>query len=189
MVRAAGRLNHRGTAAVVVALAAILAACAGPPELASPVGLMPDLRGTWKGTWGSAPLTLVILEQRDGEPVDGVTFGPWQVFGRNLPGVAGVLTVRIRSEMVSTNVQGRLGSSNGRLALVLEPVTVNGGWISLTRVEENRLTGIGAGQMTWEPQGPVELIRQPQGPAADARTRRSGSSDHLLPSPSAWNQV
>src|SRR5215471_5473703 len=85
VVRAAGRLNHRGTAAVVVAIAAFFAACAGPPELASPVGLMPDLRGTWKGTWGGAPLTLIILEQRDGEPADGVTVGPWQVFGRNFP--------------------------------------------------------------------------------------------------------
>jgi hypothetical protein len=189
VVRAAGRLNRQGTAGIVVAIAVLVVACAGPPELASPVGLTPDLRGTWKGTWGGAPLTLVILEQRDGEPADGVTVGPWQVLGRNLPGVAGVLTVRIRSEMASVNVQGRLGTWNGRLTLVLEPVTVYGGWISLTRVEENRLAGNGMGQMTWEPQGPVELIRQPQGPAADARTRRSGSSDHILPSPSAWNQV
>ena len=98
-------------------------------------------------------------------------------------------TVKIRHEMISVNVRGRLGSSSGRLTLVLEPATVNGGWISLTRLEENRLAGIGTAQMSWEPQGPVELIRQPQGPAADARTRRSGSSDHLLPSPSAWNQV
>ena len=189
MVRAAGSLNLRGAGAVILAIAAFLAACAGPPELASPVGRTPDLRGTWKGTWGGAPLTLVILEQRDGEPADGVTVGRWQVFGRNFPGVAGILTVRIRNEMVSGNVQGRLGTWNGRLTMVLEPVTVNGGWITLTRVEENRLAGTGTGQMSWEPQGPVELIRQPQGPAADARTRRSGSSDHILPSPSAWNQV
>jgi hypothetical protein len=68
--------------------------------------------------------------------------------------------------MVSVNVQGRLGGSNGRLTLVLEPATVNGGWISLTRLDENRLAGAGTAQMSWEPRGPVELIRQPQGPAA-----------------------
>jgi hypothetical protein len=147
---------------------ALLGACAGPPPLATPVGLMPDLRGTWTGTWGASPLTVVILEQNDGAPVDGVSVGPWQVFGRNLPGVAGILTVRIRNEMVSVNVNGRLGTANGRLTLVLEPVTVNGGWISLTRLAENRLAGTGTGQMSWEPQGPVELIRQPPGP------RRSG---------------
>jgi hypothetical protein len=42
-----------------------------------------------------------------------------------------------------------LAASNGRLTLVLEPVTVKGG------------------QMTLEPRGPVELVRQtPQGPGA-----------------------
>jgi len=155
--------------AFVAAVAALLGACAGPPPLANPVGLMPDLRGTWTGTWGGAPVTLVILEQRDGEPVDGVTVGPWQVLGQDLPAVAGILTVKIRNEMASVNVRGRLGTSNGRLTLVLEPATVNGGWITLTRLDENRLRGSGTSQMSWEPQGPVELVRRPQGPAADSR--------------------
>jgi hypothetical protein len=44
---------------------------------------------------------------------------------------------------------------------------VNGGWISLTRLEENRLAGTGTAQMSWEPQGPVELIRQAPGPTAN----------------------
>lgn len=161
--------DRRRVGGFVAAIAALLGACAAPPPLTSPVGLLPDLRGTWTGTWGGAPVTLVILEQRDAEPVDGVTVGPWQVLGQNLPGVAGILTVRIRSDMVSVNVQGRLGTSGGRLTLVLEPATVNGGWISLTRLEENRLAGTGTSQMSWEPQGPVELIRRPQGPAADTR--------------------
>ena len=152
----------------VLAVAAVSFFACGtpPPPLTTPVGMMPDLRGTWNGTWGGAPLTLVILDQRDAEPIGGVSVGPWQVFGRDLPGVSGILSVAIRNEMVSVNVQGRLGSSNGRLTLVLEPATVNGGWISLTRLDENRLAGAGTAQMSWEPRGPVELIRQPQGPAA-----------------------
>jgi len=155
--------------AFVAAIAALLGACAAPPPLTNPVGLMPDLRGTWTGTWGGAPVTLVILEQRDAEPVDGLTVGPWQVLGQDLPGVAGILTVKIRNEMVSVNVRGRLGTSNGRLTLVLEPATVNGGWITLTRIEENRLAGTGTSQMSWEPQGRVELIRRPQGSATNTR--------------------
>ena len=150
---------------LVLAVAALLAACStAPPPLAAPAGRLPDLRGTWTGTWAGTPLTLVILDQSDAAPVEGVSVGPWQVFGRNLPGVSGILTVKIRSEMVSVNVQGRLGTSNGRLALELAPATVNGGWISLTRLDENRMIGTGVGQMSWEPQGPVELIRQPPGP-------------------------
>jgi hypothetical protein len=151
--------------ALAAAVVSLVACATPPPPLATPVGVMPDLRGTWNGTWGGAPLTLAILDQRDAAPTDGISVGPWQVFGRNLPGVSGVLTVRIRSEMVSVNVQGRLGSSNGRITLVLEPATVNGGWISLAWLDENRLAGTGTAQMSWEPQGPVELIRQPQGPA------------------------
>src|SRR5207247_1947906 len=115
-------------------------------------GRMLDLRGAWVGIWGGTPLILVILEQREAEPVDGVTVGPWHVLGRNLPGVAGILSVKIRNEMISVNVQGRLGTSNGQLTLVLEPATVNGGWINLTRLEENRLARTGTAQMSWEPQ-------------------------------------
>jgi len=151
---------------LAVAAVSLFACTTAPPPLATPVGMMPDLRGTWHGAWGGAPLTLVILDQRDAEPIGGVSVGPWQVFGRDLPGVSGILSVRIRNEMVSVNVQGRLGGSNGRLTLVLEPATVNGGWISLTRLGENRLAGVGTSQMSWEPRGPVELVRQPQGPAA-----------------------
>jgi hypothetical protein len=154
--------------ACVPALAALslLACTTTPPPLAPPIGLMPDLRGTWKGTWGGTPVTLVILDQSDAVPVDGVSVGPWQVFGQSLPGLSGILSVKLRNEMVSVNVRGRFGNWNGRLTLVLEPATVNGGFLSLVRLADDRLTGTGTAQMSWEPQGPVELIRQPQGPAA-----------------------
>ena len=169
----------------VLAIAALsLVSCTTPPPaLAPPLGEMPNLRGTWKGTWGATPITLVILEQQESEPAGGgVYLGPWQVLGQSLPGVSGVFSVRLRNEMVSVNVRGRLGNSNGRLTLVLEPVTVNGGWISVVRLDENRLVGTGSAQMSWEPQGPVELTRQPQGPAANRRPGRSAAGAHILPS-------
>ena len=148
----------------------LLGACAPTPPLTTPVGSVPDLRGTWKGTWGGTPLTLVVLEQQDAAPADGVSIGPWHVLGRDLPGVSGVLTFTVRGEPVSVNVQGRLGSSNGRLTLVLEPLTVNGGQITLAWRGEHRLAGAGTSPMSWEPQGPVELVRQaPQGPGAVRR--------------------
>jgi len=150
---------------VLVALS-FLACTTSPPPLAPPVGLMPDLRGTWTGTWGGTPVTLVILEQGETQPVDGVFVGPWQVVGQDLPGLSGILSVRIQNEMFSTNVRGRFGNWNGRLTLVLEPATANGGFLSLVWLADDRLTGSGTSQMSWEPQGPVELIRQPQGPAA-----------------------
>jgi hypothetical protein len=164
-------------------VAALLAACSmAPPPLVPPAGPLPDVRGTWTGTWGGAPMTLVILDQTDAAPVDGVSVGPWQVFGRNLPGVSGILTVKIRTEMVSTNVQGRLGMANGRLALELAPATANGGWISLTKLDETRMSGTGMGQMSWEPQGPVELVRR-------AARLEASVVPHILPSPWDWSHV
>lgn len=150
------RLN----ALAVVALSVLLGACATTPTLTIPAEPLPDLRGTWTGTWGGTPLTLLVLEQHEASPVDGVTIGPWHVLGGELPGVSGVLTFTSRGEAISVNVRGRLGDSNGRLALVLEPLTVNGGQIVLTRIDPNRLAGAGTSPMRWEPQGPVELVRQ-----------------------------
>lgn len=151
----------------LLAAAALLAGCgSAPPSLAAPTGLMPDLRGTWAGAWGGAAVTLVIIDQTDAAPTEGISVGSWQLLGQALPGVSGVLSVMIRGEMVSVNVQGRLGTSHGRLALVLAPATVNGGWIGLTRLDETRMIGTGTSQMSWEPQGPVELIRKTRPPPA-----------------------
>lgn len=134
--------------------------CAPAVPLKMPAGPLPDLRGTWKGTWGGTPLTLVILEQQEGLSGEGVFLGSWHVLGRELPGVSGVLTFIVRGEAVSVNVQGRLGDSNGRTTLVLGPVTVNGGRMTLAHLDEHRLTGEGTSQMWWEPQGSVELTRR-----------------------------
>jgi len=174
---------------LVVALTALLGACSTVIPLTMPAGPAPDLRGTWTGTWGGAPLTLLVLEQHEASPVDGVSLGSWHVLGRELPGVSGVLTFTVRGEAISVNVQGRLGDSNRRLTLILEPVTVNGGQITLTRLGEHRLAGVGTSQMSWEPQGPVELVRQaPQGPRCVPPLTGSVPGHQCL-SPTPWAQV
>jgi len=144
-----------------IACALVLAACAPPaPPLAVPPSLLPDLRGTWTGTWGGTALTLVVLDQQQATPADGVFLGPWQLLGHQLPSVSGVLTYAVRGEPVSVNVQGRLGDMNGRLTLVIDQVSVNGGQLTLALTDPNRLIGTGASRATWEPQGLVELVRQ-----------------------------
>jgi hypothetical protein len=144
---------------LAVALLTLLGACATEAPMTIPVGPMPDLKGIWKGTWGGTPLTLIIVEQRDASPVGGVVVGPWHLSGQELWGVAGVLTFAVRGDAVSVNVQGHLGDLNGRLTLILEPITVHGGRMRLTRVGPHRLVGEGISAMRWEPQGPVELLR------------------------------
>jgi hypothetical protein len=147
------------TRPLAVAFLAFFGGCAPAVPLTMPAGPLPDLRGAWTGTWGGTPLTLVILEQQEAMPVEGVFLGTWHVLGRKMPGVSGVLTFIIRGEPVSVNVQGRLADSSGRTTLILEPVTVNGGRMTLTHRGEHRLVGEGTSRMWWEPEGPVELAR------------------------------
>jgi len=110
----------------------------------------------------------LVLEQEE-TPTSGVYVGPWLLFGQQLPGVSGVLTFTVRDEAISVNVRGRLGDSNGRLTLVLGPLTVNGEQITLTHVDEHRLAGVGTSRPSWEPQGRVELVRQAAGGPSGVR--------------------
>src|SRR3989475_8416648 len=97
---------------LVVALTALLGACSTMTPLTMPAGPAPDLRGTWTGTWGGAPLTLLVLEQHEASPGDGVSLGSWPVLGRELPGVSGVLTFTLPGEAISVNGQRRLRDSD-----------------------------------------------------------------------------
>ena len=153
---------------LAVGLLLLFGGCTSTPSLTAPARSVPDLRGAWTGTWGGTPLTLFVLEQED-TSTSGVYVGPWPLFGHLLPAVSGVLTFTVRGEAVSVNVRGRLGDANGRLTLVLEPLTVNGEQITLSRVDEHRLVGVGTSRVTWEPEGPVELVRQAADGPAGAR--------------------
>ncbi len=134
-----------------------------PPPITSsltpPAKPGPDLRGTWTGTWGDTPLTLFVLTQEETATSD-LYVGLWPLFGQRSPGLSGVLTFTVRGEAISVNVWGRLGDSNGKLTLVLDPLTANGQQIFLTRVDEDHWAGVGTSRVSWEPQGPVELMRQ-----------------------------
>jgi len=172
----------------VVALVALIGACTTTPPLTMPPSLLPDLRGTWTGTWGGTPLTLVVLDQQQATPADGVSVGPWHILGRELPSVSGVMTFAVRGEPVSVNVQGRLGDWNGRLTLVIDQVTVNGGQITLGLADQHRLTGTGTSRASWEPQGPVELVRQTAGGPRGSAIELLYDARHLR-SLGAWNQL
>ncbi len=154
---------------ILAALTLLLAGCATTPPLTMPARPVPDLKGTWTGTWGGTRLTLLVLEQEDeSSSGGGVSLGPWLLLGDRLPGVSGVLTYTAREEAISVNVKGRLGDWNGKLTLVLDPATTNGAQITLTHVDERRLAGTGTSRASWEPQGAVELVRRgaarPAGP-------------------------
>jgi hypothetical protein len=151
----------------VLALVLVVAGCATSPPAVPPAASAPDLRGAWTGTWGGGPLTLIVTEQRNGHGDSGLVIGPWQVLGQQYPTVTGVLTATIRGEAVSTQVDGLLGDSGGRLILSLRARSAAGDQrMTLRLVAADRLEGTGDSQYAWGPQGPVQLVRQAQPRAA-----------------------
>ena len=150
----------KGNQIPVVASSAPRQTPPAPPS--TPSNAVPDLRGVWTGTWGETPLTLLVLNQEE-TPVSGIYVGPWSALGQREFGLSGILTFSVRDEAISVNVRGRFADSNGRRMLVLDPLTGYGQQITLRRVDPGHMAGAGTSRASWEPSGPVELLRQPSG--------------------------
>jgi hypothetical protein len=150
------------SARAVIFLAVVLGGCAQAVDQAPPppVTAVPDLRGTWTGTWGGAPVQLVIVEQRELGDYAGLYFGPVQLLGRRRPGVTAVLTSTIAGASVSANAEGWLGYANGGLLLFLRATTPSGvQQVTLDRTAGDRWSGRGESDFAWGPQGPIEVVR------------------------------
>jgi hypothetical protein len=148
--------------ALVATLALLVVGCAPLPP---PAASAPDLRGTWTGTWGGGPITVVVTDQQAGHGDSGLVLGPWQVLGQTYPTVSGVLTTSIRGEAVSTQMAGRLADAGGgRLLVSLHARSVAGEQrLTLRLLEGDRLEGTGDSQYAWGPRGPVQLVRRAGG--------------------------
>jgi hypothetical protein len=148
----------RAPAVVLVLLAAGCAATAPPPP---PAVVVPDLRGSWTGTWGGAPLILLVTDQRSGPGDSGLVIGPWQVLGEPSPTLSGVLTSSVRGESVSTRMDGLVGDA-GRGVVISVRARARAGEqrLTLRLVERDRLEGSGDSQYDWGSRGPVQLVRQ-----------------------------
>lgn len=141
------------------AIVLLAAACAtAVPRLSPAAGALPDLRGTWSGTWGGTPLALRVLEQ-GGHGGSSLEVGPWPLFETGLEGVSGTMTYTSAGEALSVGVRGRLGEAGGRLTLVIEPVQTDAPTLVLTVAGPDRLEGTGVSRLAWHPQGQVELSR------------------------------
>ena len=148
---------------VALLLIVALSGCARPVDLAAPppVTSVPDLRGTWTGTWGGAPARLVIVEQLELGDYAGIYLGPVQVLGRRRPGVSAVLTSTIAGAPVSANAEGWLGYVNGNLTLLLHAITPSGSQqLTLARTADDRWLGRGESDFSWGPHGAVEMRRK-----------------------------
>ena len=128
-------------------------------------GPVPDLRGTWAGTWGGRPASLLVTNQQDEFTESGVYLGSYALLGERRPGLTGILTSSIGQDTISTNAQGWFGYSGGRLMLVLRADMADGTqYLTLGFADERRLRGTGESSFRWGPRGPVELTRQASPP-------------------------
>ena len=146
----------------IIFLVIALSGCAQTVDMAPPppVTAVPDLRGTWTGTWGGTPVQLVVIDQRELGDYAGLYLGPVQLLGRRRPGVAGVLTSTIANAPVSANAEGWLGYVNGNLALLLHASTPSGSQqLTLAQTAGGGWSGQGESGFTWGSQGPIELRR------------------------------
>jgi hypothetical protein len=121
---------------------------------------VPDLRGTWTGTWDGRPASLLVTDQRDEYTDAGVYVGSYAVLAERRPGLSGILTSSIGHDSISTNAQGWFGYSGGRLVLVLKADTGDGAqYLTLGLTDGRRMQGTGESSFRWGPRGPVELTR------------------------------
>ena len=144
------------------------AASAQPPPPPAPAPqTWPDLSGTWKGTWGGAPTTLVIFKRSEAAFVSQALGGLYNfaqaVVGQNDGEVKGTLMTDGRAGPLSVSVTGRLGVFNNRPTLVLNAQPGFGindyQELVFTTVTPEQLAGSGTSTMQWGPTGPVDLKR------------------------------
>ena len=156
----------RRTAVALLSVLAVVAGCATPAPSPPPsplplTGLLPDLRGSWTGTWGGTPLNVLITAQEDvGDPAGGVYLGTFLVLGERAPTVSGVLTYARQGEAVSVSVRGWARASGRAISLVLAAAAPDGNLrLALGGASPQRLTGTGKSDFRWGPQGTVEIAR------------------------------
>jgi hypothetical protein len=148
--------------ALAVVLVVLVAGCATAPPVGPPAAVAPDLRGTWTGTWGGHPASLVVIEQREGVGDSWVMLGAWPVLGEHYPTATGILTATVDGQLVSTHMRALLAQHGAGLVLrVYARSSAGEQWLDLRLVDDNRLEGMGQSQMRWGPQGPARLVRRP----------------------------
>lgn len=161
----------RRTLSIAALAAAIMGGVASAQQPAAPPPApqaWPDLAGTWKGTWGEAPTTLVIFKRSESilvsQALGGMSGFAQGLVGQNDSDVTGTLTTDGRAGPLSVSASGRLGVVNSRMTLMLNAQPAFGiadyQELVFTTVTPEQLAGTGTSTMQWGPAGPIDLKRQ-----------------------------
>jgi len=121
-----------------------------------------DVRGSWRGTWGGAPASLLITDQQTQAGYSGLYVGSYQLLGNERPGVSGILTSEIDKEQTSVRAWGWFGGLSGQPTLRIIADSPSGQQrLTLRPDGPDRFVGVGESSFRWGPNGPIELIRVP----------------------------
>jgi hypothetical protein len=170
-------MNQVVSGLVGMALIGLLSGCTGSPFRPATAAAVPNVRGTWTGTWGGSPMSLVVIDQTDDTAESGIYLGSFLLLGNRSPGVTGVMTSVIARQSISVNIQGWFGYTGTALTLVLRAATGSGDQTLRLTASGDRLVGTGSSNFRWGPQGSFELVRQAalsdgQGSSAIGESRR-----------------
>src|SRR5262245_30664250 len=151
--------------ALLLGLVCLLAACARQFEPVPPP--TPNLIGTYVGTWGGQPTTLVIQNYGAAQPEAGLFLGSMSVGGMPEMVVSGTISHPSPQGPLESTFSARVGYVEGKLILSLSLPTTN----PMSPFEELPLAVEGEGQAQTlvgkaehdypeGPRGPIRLTRQ-----------------------------
>ncbi len=150
--------------ALVLALIWLIAGCARQFEPVPPP--TPNLLGTYVGTWGDQPTTLVIQSYGAAQPEAGLFLGSMSVGGMPQMVVSGTISHPSPQGPLASTFTARVGYVEGKLILSLSLPTLS----SMTPFEElplavegESLLGKAEHDYPEGPKGPIRLVRQPPG--------------------------
>lgn len=146
---------------LVLALGLASAACA---DRFTPVAAPdPNLMGTYVGTWGGVPTTLVIQSSGTAPPQGGLFLGSLAVGGLPQQSVSGTISHPGPDGPLASTFTARVGYIGSKLILVLSLPTTNDMEVfeelSLA-VEGDALVGKAGRDYPQGPRGPIRLVRQ-----------------------------
>jgi hypothetical protein len=149
---------------LLLALACLSAACSTFQPVPTPP---PDLLGTYVGTWGGVPTTLVIKNYGEAAPDSGLFLGSLSVGGPSQMQISGIVIHPSPQGPLQSTFSARVGYMDGQLILALSLPTMdpleNFAELSLA-VQGDTLVGKAERDYPQGPKGPIKLVRQPPTP-------------------------
>ncbi len=149
--------------ALLLALSFVSAACANQFTPVAPPS--PNLLGTYVGTWGGVPTTLVIQSYGAAPPEGGLFLGSLSVGGLPQEVVSGTITHPSPEGPRASTFTARVGYVNGQLILSLSLPTKDAMEVfeelSLA-VNGDALVGEAKHDYPEGPKGSIRLVRRPQ---------------------------